>query len=76
MARAYKIRAIIHTRERSGATHPQRLINRANRTNGPLFCLDATGTLSKSEHMAKRLDIAQVGHVGKNIPIITTDDEQ
>eukprot|EP00962_Isochrysis_galbana_P009586 scaffold2668_cov115-Isochrysis_galbana.AAC.23 len=46
MARAYKIRAIIHTRERSGAMHPQRLLNRANRTIGPLFCLDATGTLS------------------------------
>eukprot|EP00962_Isochrysis_galbana_P058670 scaffold31815_cov118-Isochrysis_galbana.AAC.25 len=33
MARAYKIRAIIHTRERSGATHPQRLLNRANRVS-------------------------------------------
>eukprot|EP00962_Isochrysis_galbana_P001454 scaffold374_cov108-Isochrysis_galbana.AAC.6 len=43
-ATAYKIRAIIHTRERSGATHPQRLLNRTNRTIGPLFSLDAAGT--------------------------------
>eukprot|EP00962_Isochrysis_galbana_P024870 scaffold7654_cov109-Isochrysis_galbana.AAC.2 len=53
---AHKIRAIIHARERSGASHPQRLLNRSNRTIGPLFSLDATGTLSMTEHMAKRLD--------------------
>eukprot|EP00962_Isochrysis_galbana_P015657 scaffold4498_cov119-Isochrysis_galbana.AAC.17 len=40
MAKAYKIRAIIHTRERSGATHPQRLLNRTNHTIGPIFSLD------------------------------------
>ena len=55
MAKAYKVRVIIHTRERSGATHPQRLINRTNHTISPLFCLDAEGTLSMSEQMAKRL---------------------
>eukprot|EP00962_Isochrysis_galbana_P042779 scaffold16080_cov129-Isochrysis_galbana.AAC.1 len=33
-------------RERGGATHPQRLINRTNHTISPLFCLDAEGTLS------------------------------
>jgi len=76
LARAHKIRATIHTRERSGATHPQRLLNRTNRTIvGPLFCPDAAGTLSMSEHMAKRLDIAQLGHVGKNIPKTTTDEQ-
>jgi hypothetical protein len=74
MATAHKIRAIIHARERSGASHPQRLLNRSNRTIGPLFSLDATGTLSMSEHMAKRLDIAQLRHVGKNIRILTTDE--
>eukprot|EP00962_Isochrysis_galbana_P058913 scaffold32265_cov129-Isochrysis_galbana.AAC.1 len=37
MATAHKIRAIIHARERSGASHPQRLLNRSNRTIGPLF---------------------------------------
>eukprot|EP00962_Isochrysis_galbana_P006746 scaffold1816_cov134-Isochrysis_galbana.AAC.5 len=42
------------TRERSGATHPQRLINRTNHTISPLFSLDAEGTLSMSEQMAKR----------------------
>eukprot|EP00962_Isochrysis_galbana_P000669 scaffold188_cov107-Isochrysis_galbana.AAC.16 len=41
MATAHKIRAIIHARERSGASHPQRLLNRSNRTIGPLFSLDA-----------------------------------
>eukprot|EP00962_Isochrysis_galbana_P061699 scaffold42526_cov298-Isochrysis_galbana.AAC.3 len=75
MASAYKIRAIIHTRERSGATHPQRLLKRTNRIIGPLFCLDAAGTLSVSEHTAKRLDIAQLRHVGKNIRILTTDEQ-
>eukprot|EP00962_Isochrysis_galbana_P040730 scaffold14794_cov96-Isochrysis_galbana.AAC.10 len=75
MARAHKIRATINTRERSGATFPQRLLNRTNRTIGPLFRLDAGGTLTMSEHMAKRLAIAQLGHVGKNIPIITTDEQ-
>eukprot|EP00962_Isochrysis_galbana_P050995 scaffold22351_cov126-Isochrysis_galbana.AAC.1 len=64
MASAYKIRAIIHTRERSGATHhPQRLLNKTNRIIGPLFNLDAAGTLSMSERMAKRLDTAQLRHV-------------
>jgi len=27
-----------------------------------------------SEHMAKRLDIAQIGHVGKKIRILTTNE--
>eukprot|EP00962_Isochrysis_galbana_P005623 scaffold1515_cov119-Isochrysis_galbana.AAC.4 len=78
MATAHKIRAIIHARERSGASHPQRLLNRSNRTIGPLFSLDAAGTLSMSmsEHMAKRLDIAQLRHVGKNIRILTTDEHK
>eukprot|EP00962_Isochrysis_galbana_P021646 scaffold6392_cov118-Isochrysis_galbana.AAC.1 len=42
------------TRERRGATHPQRLLNRINHTIGhfgPLFSLDAAGTLSMSERM-------------------------
>jgi len=41
----------------------------------PLFSLDAEGTLSMSEQMAKRLDIdiAKIGHVGKNIRILSTD---
>eukprot|EP00962_Isochrysis_galbana_P056897 scaffold29043_cov112-Isochrysis_galbana.AAC.2 len=39
----------------------------------PLFCLNAAGTLSMSERMAKRLDTAQLGHIGKNIRISTTD---
>eukprot|EP00962_Isochrysis_galbana_P060680 scaffold35434_cov157-Isochrysis_galbana.AAC.2 len=30
MAKAFTIRAIIHARERSRATHPQRLLNRTN----------------------------------------------
>eukprot|EP00962_Isochrysis_galbana_P023737 scaffold7202_cov110-Isochrysis_galbana.AAC.10 len=75
MAKAYKIRTIIHTRERSGTPHPQGLLNRTNHTIGPLFSLDAAGTLSMSERMAKRLDIAQIGHVGKNICILTTDEQ-
>eukprot|EP00962_Isochrysis_galbana_P042270 scaffold15737_cov147-Isochrysis_galbana.AAC.1 len=76
MAKAYKARVIIHTRERSGATHPQRLLNRTNHTISPLFSLDAEGTLSMSERMAKRLDIAkETGHVGKNIRILTTDEQ-
>jgi len=28
-----------------------------------------------SERMAKRLDIAKIGHVGKNIRILTTDEQ-
>jgi len=28
-----------------------------------------------SERMAKRLDIAQIGHVGQNIRIHTTDEQ-
>ena len=75
MAKAYKVRVIIHTRERSGATHPQRLINRTNHTISPLFRLDAEGTLSMSKQMAKRLDIAKIGHVGKNIRILSTDEQ-
>jgi len=47
-----------------------------NHTIGPLFSLDAAGTLSMSERMAKRLlDIANIGHVGKNIRILTTDEQ-
>eukprot|EP00962_Isochrysis_galbana_P035453 scaffold12163_cov111-Isochrysis_galbana.AAC.4 len=46
MAKTFTIRAIIHARERSGATHPQRLLNRTNHTIGPLFHIDAAGTLS------------------------------
>eukprot|EP00962_Isochrysis_galbana_P001714 scaffold454_cov124-Isochrysis_galbana.AAC.8 len=64
-----------HLARRTRRQIPKGLLNRANRTIGPLFCLDAAGTLSMSEHMAKRLDIAQLGHVGKNIPIITTDEQ-
>eukprot|EP00962_Isochrysis_galbana_P037003 scaffold12875_cov126-Isochrysis_galbana.AAC.1 len=33
------------------------------------------GTLSISEHMAKRLDTAQLRDVGKNIRILTTDEQ-
>eukprot|EP00962_Isochrysis_galbana_P028766 scaffold9122_cov114-Isochrysis_galbana.AAC.1 len=35
------------------------------------------GSLAESpgEHMAKRLNIAQLRHVGKNVPIITTDEQ-
>eukprot|EP00962_Isochrysis_galbana_P038883 scaffold13879_cov142-Isochrysis_galbana.AAC.1 len=69
MAKAYKVRVIIHTRERSGATHPQRLINRTNHTISPLFCLDAEGTLSMSKQMAKRLNIAKIGHVAIGCPL-------
>eukprot|EP00962_Isochrysis_galbana_P021434 scaffold6323_cov121-Isochrysis_galbana.AAC.6 len=47
----------------------------ARRRKRSLFCLDAAGTLSMSEHMAKRLDIAQLRHVGKNIRILTTDEQ-
>ena len=75
MAKAHKVRVTIHSRERSGATHPQRLINRTNHTFSPLFSLDAEGTLSMSERMAKRLDIAKIGHVGKNIRILSTDEQ-
>jgi len=76
MAKAFTIRAFIHARERrSGATHPQRLLNRrTNHTIGPLFHLDATGTLSITERMAKRLDAAQLGHIRKNIRILTHDE--
>jgi len=75
MAKAFTIRTIIHTRERSGATHPQRLLNRTNRTIGPLFSLDAAGTLSMTERSAKRLVAAQIGHIGKNIRILTTEEQ-
>eukprot|EP00962_Isochrysis_galbana_P023172 scaffold6967_cov123-Isochrysis_galbana.AAC.3 len=75
MAKAHKVRVTIHARERSGATHPQRLINRTNHTFSPLFSLDAEGTLSMSERMAKRLNIAKIGHVGKNIRILSTDEQ-
>eukprot|EP00962_Isochrysis_galbana_P019462 scaffold5668_cov111-Isochrysis_galbana.AAC.6 len=73
-AKTFKIRALIHARERSGATHPQRLLNRTNHAIGPLFHLDAAGTLSITERMAKRLDAAQIGHIGKNINILTQDE--
>eukprot|EP00962_Isochrysis_galbana_P030396 scaffold9852_cov112-Isochrysis_galbana.AAC.3 len=73
-AKAFTIRALIHARERSGATHPQRLLNRTNHTIGPLFHLDPAGTLSITERMAKRLDVAQMGHIGKNIRILTHDE--
>eukprot|EP00962_Isochrysis_galbana_P031216 scaffold10166_cov146-Isochrysis_galbana.AAC.2 len=66
--------SLIHARERSGATHPQRLLNRTNHAIGPLFHLDAAGTLSITERMAKRLDAAQMGHIGKNINILTQDE--
>jgi len=35
------------------------------------------GSLAESpgEHMAKSLNIAQLRHVGKNVPIITTDEQ-
>eukprot|EP00962_Isochrysis_galbana_P009929 scaffold2744_cov104-Isochrysis_galbana.AAC.6 len=74
MAKAYTIRAFIHARERSGASHPQRLLNRTNHTIGPLFHIDAAGTLSITERMAKRLDAAHLGHIGKNIRILTHDE--
>jgi hypothetical protein len=35
---------------------------------GPLFELDADARLTKSPEMGKRLKIAGVEHVGKNIP--------
>ena len=73
-AKAFKIRAFIHARERSGATHPQRLLNRTNHAIDPLFHLDADGTLSITERMAKRLNAAQMGHIGKNINILTQDE--
>eukprot|EP00962_Isochrysis_galbana_P044198 scaffold17078_cov127-Isochrysis_galbana.AAC.2 len=73
-AKAFTIRSLIHARERSGATHPQRLLNRTNHTLGPLFHLDAAGTLSMTERMAKRLDVAQMRHIGKNIRILTHDE--
>eukprot|EP00962_Isochrysis_galbana_P021634 scaffold6386_cov114-Isochrysis_galbana.AAC.2 len=61
MAKAFEVRVIIHTRERSGATYPQRLLNRTNHTISPLFrfSLDAEGTLYMSERTAKSLDIAK-----------------
>eukprot|EP00962_Isochrysis_galbana_P046608 scaffold18791_cov106-Isochrysis_galbana.AAC.6 len=78
MAKAYTIRAFIHARERSGASHPQRLLNsnRTNHTIGPLFHIDAAGTLSITERMAKRLDAAQLGHIriGEKIRILTHDE--
>eukprot|EP00962_Isochrysis_galbana_P017190 scaffold4943_cov127-Isochrysis_galbana.AAC.7 len=40
-----------------------------------LLEIDAEGTLSMSERMAKRLDVAKIGHVGKNIRIFTTDEQ-
>jgi len=73
-SQSHKVRVTIHARERSGATPPQRLINRTNHTFSPLFSLDAEGTLSMSERMAKRLDIAKIGHVGKNIRILSTEE--
>eukprot|EP00962_Isochrysis_galbana_P041055 scaffold14977_cov157-Isochrysis_galbana.AAC.1 len=76
MAKTFTIRAIIHARERSGsgATHPQRLLNRTKHTIGPLFHIDAAGTLSMTERMVKRLDVAQMGHIGQNIRILTQDE--
>eukprot|EP00962_Isochrysis_galbana_P032641 scaffold10768_cov166-Isochrysis_galbana.AAC.1 len=65
MAKAHKVRVTIHARERSGATHPQRLINRTNHAFSPLFSLDAEGALSMSEQMAKRLERA---HPSKDDP--------
>eukprot|EP00962_Isochrysis_galbana_P026648 scaffold8277_cov157-Isochrysis_galbana.AAC.3 len=51
------------------------MYDRTNHTISPLFSLDAEGTLSMSEQMAKRLDIARIGHVGKNIRILSTDEQ-
>eukprot|EP00962_Isochrysis_galbana_P012535 scaffold3550_cov112-Isochrysis_galbana.AAC.8 len=36
------------------------------------FC--AAGTLSMTARMAKRLDVAQMGHIGQNIRILTQDE--
>eukprot|EP00962_Isochrysis_galbana_P006625 scaffold1771_cov121-Isochrysis_galbana.AAC.3 len=47
---------------------------RTNHTIAPLFHIDAAGTLSMTERMAKRLDVAQMGHIGQNIRILTQDE--
>lgn len=55
-AQAQNHRALVHTRERSGAPFPQILLNRTSNTICPLFYLDeeATLTMSEPEQMAKR----------------------
>eukprot|EP00962_Isochrysis_galbana_P038030 scaffold13412_cov152-Isochrysis_galbana.AAC.5 len=76
-AKTFTVRTIIHARERSGATHytpPKAILNRTNHTIGPLFHIDAAGTLSMTARMAKRLDVAQMGQIGQNIRILTQEE--
>lgn len=68
MAKAHNIRLIVQARQRKDNTPTNRLIQRTNRMIGPLFELDAEARLTKSPMMDKRLKMAKLEHVGKNIP--------
>jgi hypothetical protein len=69
MARAHNIRAIYQARQRRDNTPSNRLIQRSNRMIGPLFELNDEARLTMSPLMAKRLKIAGLEHIGKNIPL-------
>jgi hypothetical protein len=68
MAKAHNIRSIFQARQRRDNFPTNRLIQRTNKMIGPLFELDADARLTKSPEMEKRLKIAGIEHVGKNIP--------
>jgi hypothetical protein len=69
MARAHNIRAIFQARLRRDNAPSNRLIERSNRMTGPLFELNDEARLTMSPLMAKRLKIAGLEHIGKNIPL-------
>jgi hypothetical protein len=69
MAKAQYVRAIYQARQRRDNSPSNRLIQRTNKIMGPLFEPDEEGRLTKSLTMAKRLKLARLEHVGKNIPV-------
>jgi hypothetical protein len=70
MARAHNIRAVYQARQpRRDNTPSNRFIQRSNRMIGPLFELNDEARLTMSPLMAKRLKIAGLEHIGKNIPL-------
>jgi hypothetical protein len=69
MARAHNIRAIFQARQRRDNTPSNRPIQRYNGMIGPLFELNDEARLTMSPLMAKRLKIAGLEHIGKNIPL-------
>ena len=70
MAKAHNIRAVHTARKRRDGAPSNRLIQRTNNMLSPLFELDEEANLYMTEKMAKRLRVAGLEHIGKNIPRI------